>query len=126
MQSQKKETLLYSQLQRGGEIKALLEEVRESELFRLEDGAQWREDVERMVLNQVQLVSGTNILPRLALLGQRHFENTLLALEVALLGPMAGRLNHECQKMITAMMMRCGMLLAVEPRSIMVVYRALV
>jgi hypothetical protein len=38
---------------------------------------------------------------------------------------MSNRLTHNCQKMITAMMMRCGILLAVEPRSVIVVYRAL-
>jgi len=50
--------LLYTQLAKDGEIKKLLEEVRKSELFRLETNVgQWQEDVERMVLSQVQLIS---------------------------------------------------------------------
>ncbi len=77
------------------------------------------------MLDQVQLTGGAKVLPRLALLSQRNFENTVLAMEVALMGPMSSRLNHTCQKMIAAMMLRCGMLLAVEPRSVIAVYRAL-
>lgn len=78
------------------------------------------------MLHQVQLLSGSKVLPRLALLGQRNFENTILAMEVALMGPMSNRLSFTCQKMITSMIMRCGMLLAIEPRSVIVVYRTLV
>ena len=124
LQAQRKETLLYDQLKASGEIQRNIDEVRKNELFELDDGEEGM--AEQLVLNQVQLLSGTQVLPRLALLGQRNFENTLLAMEVALMGPMANRLNLTCQKMITAMIMRCGMLLAIEPRSVIAVYRTLV
>jgi hypothetical protein len=49
-----------------------------------------------------------------------------LALEVSLLGPKNTRLTYGSQKVLSCMMLRCGMLLSLEPRSVMAIYRALV
>jgi hypothetical protein len=123
LQARTKETLLYNKLKESGEIQLHLDEAQKTELFLLESDKEV--DEQQLLLHRVQLLSGSQVLPRLALLGQRNFENTILAMEVALMGPMSNRLSHNCQKMIAAMMLRCGILLAIEPRSVIAVYRTL-